>query len=282
MSVPVHAQTGQLMTRDEKGLGRLFSVLADPFTAEIVEWQIVHTKGQQAFVLPFVDACHYVERLNSAAPGWSHHIEFVFPECQLVKYRLVIEGVSRLGIGEDIAADPTSFVGRINRAMVRACQAFGLGRYLLCIPGAWVDYHPAAKSIRFKPRLPAWALPGGAGVPPRVIGKLMEAIPLTRPGPHQPVAPGAIAQKKNQQPKSPAAQLRWPARDAEDPVADAQALKAYGELYFQLKRAGLAESIQPVVPPITFGDLRRRSMEICELMAVIEAQNESALQSWEG
>ncbi len=234
------------MTRDEQVLESLFLKLADPFPAELVEWQIVEANGGKAFVLPFVDPRHYIDRLNTVAPGWENHIDFVLPECQLARYRLVIQGISREGIGEDLSSDPISFEGKINRAMIRACQAFGLGRYLLFIAGSWADYDSETKSLFCHPTLPVWALPGGAGAPANAIGKLMGEPP---------------AQQHQRQPSAPAP-AKKPAKQPDEAIADAKALVAFGSLVLKAKQAGVAEGVQPVIPPITIGELRKRYAEV--------------------
>ena len=239
------------MTRDEQELESLFLKLADPFPVELVVWQVVEANGGKAFVLPFVDPRHYIDRLNAVAPGWENHIDFVLPECQLARYRLVIQGISREGIGEDLFSDPTSFEGKINRAMIRACQAFGLGRYLLFIAGSWADYDSETKSLFCRPTLPAWALPGGAGAPANAIGKLLGEPPVQQQQ-RQPSVPAPV--------KKPA--IPQTTKQPDDAIADAKALTAFGSLFFKARQAGVAEGVQPVIPPITVGELRKRYAEV--------------------
>src|SRR5215472_7665201 len=46
------------------------------------------------------------------------------------------------------------------QAFNRACSCFGLGRYLYCFDGVWVDLDERKRPRRI-PQLPGWATPAG-------------------------------------------------------------------------------------------------------------------------
>lgn len=242
------------MTSSEQELESLFVLLADPFPEELVEWQVIDLSKDKlhAFVIPFVNPRHYQDRLNAIVPGWENHIDFVLPDCQLARYRLVIQGISREGIGEDLPNDPSSFEGKINRAMIRACQAFGLGKYLLFIIGCWIEYDPKEKRILIPPSLAAWARPGGAGAPANAIGKILGEMPIRNQRPFQATTTSPMQSKTEKQP--------------DDAIASGTALEAYGALVLKATQAGV-EGSQPVVPPISVGELRKRYAEVRSLLA---------------
>jgi len=265
----------------------LFRWLSDPFPYENVSWVVVETApgGQKVFVIPHVIAHHYKARLDAAAPGWNADYEVIDPDDPYIRCILTIEGVKREGIGDVLASDD-SFAGKQDRAFIRACQGFGLGKYLQFISGIWVDYDKEIHKIT-PPNLPAWALPGGCGYPANVPGKRQPPqLPKTTPDKNlqkpanfqQPqsatIQNSAKSRANTSAPVSPLKQSPQPEKaqstqpkpaqtppaadkQPDDAIANAQALKAWSDLALKAHLAGIT-NIESVRPPIQVGELRKR------------------------
>jgi len=266
----------------------LFRRLSDPFPYEAVSWAVIESApgGQQVFVIPYVAAAHYKARLDIAAPGWKADYEVIDPNDPYIRCTLTIEGVAYTGIGDTMASDDT-FAGKQDRSFIRACQTAGLGKYLQYISGVWVNYDKETRKI-VPPYLPTWALPGGCGYPANVPGKRQfsqntPAKSLRKPATSRQAqsatiqdsgksgaansAPVQAPKQSPQQPK-PATQSNQPKakptqtppavkKQPDDAIANAQALKAWGDLVLKAHLAGIKE-IESVRPPIQVGELRKR------------------------
>ena len=241
----------------------LFHRLAAPFPPDWVEWSVIETSesSHQAFVIPFVDAPYYENILNRLTPDWKHQVTVVD---SVPCIQITIRGVRREGKGDLLPGDRSPEGGQ-KQAFIRACQSFGLGKYLQYLRGVWVDYDPEKKAILSTPSLPAWALPGGAGLPANVPGKCQgdqskkfQSVSAST-GLHAGGVDGRTSSPQVFPPKAP-----------EHAVANAQALQAWGSLFREAKRAGISD-IQVVIPPISVGDLRRR---YCALRARLVQQQE--------
>ena len=222
---------------------RKFDVFIDPFPGEYVHWVVAHVDGARAFTVPFVAAQRYKDRLDSVFPGWK--IRWETFDLGGLRCRLEIEGVVHEGVARPDEPDGLNDDFQADKAFIRACQQFGLGRYLQYLPCRWVDYDPTTqKVISSAPALPAWALPGGKGYPANVPGKLKNAYPQQG----KPVQARAKLEKQG-----------------DHEIANEQALNAWEVLFCKARKAGIAE-VEPVVPPITVGDLRKRYKELKDQM----------------
>lgn len=212
---------------------RKFDEFVDPFPEEDVRWVVAQVDGARAFTVPYVSAQRYKDRLDRVFPGWKIHWETF--DSEGLRCRLEIEGIVHEGMAQPEESDGLNNSFQADKAFIRACQRFGLGRYLQYLPCRWVDYDPVAhKVISSVPTLPAWALPGGKGYPTNVPGKL-----------------------KNTQQREPVQAPAKLEKQGDHEIASEQALNAWEVLFSEARKAGLSE-IEPVVPPITVGDLRKR------------------------
>jgi len=276
----------------------LFRRLSDPFPYEAVSWAVIESApgGQQVFVIPHVAAAHYKARLDIAAPGWNADYEVIDPDDPYLRCTLTIEGVAYTGIGDTMASDDT-FAGKQDRSFIRACQTAGLGKYLQYISGVWVNYDKETRKI-VPPYLPTWALPGGCGYPANVPGKQQfsqntPAKSLRKPATLRESqsatildsgksgaansAPVQAPKQSPQQPK-PATQSNQPTPPAaekqpDDAIANAQALKAWGDLVLQAHLAGIKE-IESVRPPIQVGELRKRYTALKQQLTALRQSQE--------
>jgi len=211
----------------------------DPFPGDAVRWVVAQVDGARAFTVPYVFAQQYKDRLDSVFPGWKIYWETF--DLEGLRCRLEIEGVVHEGTALPEESDGLDNNFQADKAFIRACQQFGLGRYLQYLPCRWVDYDPVAqKVISSAPPLPAWALPGGKGYPPNLPGKLKHAYSQQR----EPVNAQARLEKQG-----------------DHEIANSQALDAWEVLFSKAREAGISE-IEPVVPPIRVGDLRKRYKEL--------------------
>jgi len=271
----------------------LLSNLRDPFSAGWVRWIVVEVLEEKAFAIPYVDAAHYKARLDEMAPGWKMMIENL--ETGGVCCRLEIPGGDHAYMGCADLSGPSAGLGKeftADRAFIRACQELGLGEYLEYLPGLWVDYDPKAKKvISAPPVLPAWALPGGAGFPANVPGRPQPALKandrkVQKPA-HSPQMaksarePAKNAESEKVQESAPSRQTQSATvkdsaacqKQGPDEIANAQALKAWGDLALKAKKLGVT-GIEPIVPPIKVRDLRTRYRELKDRVDQISAKGE--------
>lgn len=240
-----HAARGARCT----DVDRVYDKLIDPFPGECVRWVVAQVDGTRAFVVPYVPAQHFKDRLDSVLAGWKKSL--VILDSEGVQCLLEIEGVTQEGTALINEQDGLNENFRADKAFIRACQKFGLGHYLQYLPGQWVDYDlQAHKVISPVPTLPAWALPGGTGCPTNVPGKAQcckpHLAPKTRLNTAQP-------------------QLT-PEKQGDHEIANAQALNAWEVLVFKARKTGISD-IDPIVLPVTVGDLRKRYKELKDLMS---------------
>jgi hypothetical protein len=250
----------------------LLKRLTDPFPEEFVEWQIYEMTAnkRKVFVIPTVDLRHYEARLNEVAPGWERHYELLLPICNLIRCRLVIMGESRDGIAEDFLNDSTFVVDKINRAFLRACQTFGLGKYLLFLSGYWVAYDPETNTTSVKFILPAWALPGGDAFQPDTPGRPREQTTLNLKASGTTRLLATKAQGSTDTQNTPSQPSRLP----DNAYADASALKAWVDLISKARQVGLT-NIDTVVPPIKVGELRMRYATLRNLITRAQVRQQA-------
>jgi len=157
----------------------LVAALEVPFDPSKIEWRVMNTtKGQQPArgqVVPYADQRAYTDRLNAlfTPAGWTRkytiHTSANFERSKdqkiaakvLVTCELTIFGLgSHSATGEEWADDDNSCTAAEAQAFKRSCACFGLGRYLYCFTGTWVDLDDR-KRPKFVPQLAGWATPAG-------------------------------------------------------------------------------------------------------------------------
>jgi hypothetical protein len=154
------------------------AALEIPFDPGVIDWRVTNTnkngklRGQ---VIPYADQRAYTDRLNVlfTPAGWTRkyaiHTSANFERSRdqkivakvLVTCELMIFGLgSHSATGEEWADNDNAGTSAEAQAFKRACSCFGLGRYLYCFDGVWVDLdeRKRPKSI---PPLPGWATPAG-------------------------------------------------------------------------------------------------------------------------
>jgi hypothetical protein len=161
---------------------RLLAELEVPFDPAMVKWRVVRTakSGRRGAVLPYADPRAYTDRLNQVVSpgGWvfvptvstlpnlsrklwdgrSIHTGKVIVEGSLTIHRLA----THVGNGEAWADREHSVSSAEAQALRRACNCFGLGRYLYWFRETWVSLDRRGDPIK-PPTLPEWALPPGIG-----------------------------------------------------------------------------------------------------------------------
>lgn len=156
----------------------LIASLEVPFHPSVIEWRVTNTsKGgtPRGQVMPYADQRAYTDRLNAlfTPAGWTRrytvHTSANFERSRdqkivakvLVTCELTIFGIgSHSATGEAWADDENACTSSEAQAFKRACTCFGLGRYLYCCAGTWVDLDERKRPTRV-PALPAWATPEG-------------------------------------------------------------------------------------------------------------------------
>src|SRR5690606_24966838 len=138
---------------------------------------------KRAQALPYADPRVYEDRLNALVPGaWEVAFE-PRGETRLI-CRLSIQGVTRSSTGES-GDGPDAGAGTAAEAQAfkRACEKFGLGRYLYAMEAQWVDYDADKKqlaldnSMRMRRRAPT-PVDGSGPIGPQRAAKLGQALAI--------------------------------------------------------------------------------------------------------
>lgn len=160
-------------------LGEIIADLEMPFDPSVIEWRVTNTtKGaakSRGHVVPYANQRAYTDRLNAllTPAGWTRRytvhtsVNFerskdqkttakVFVTCDLTIFGLG----SHSATGEEWADDENACTSAEAQAFKRACACFGLGRYLYCFTGTWVDLDER-KRPKTTPQLVGWATPEG-------------------------------------------------------------------------------------------------------------------------
>ena len=152
----------------------LFEALAQPFPISEIEFRAGATNQEKtkALALAYITSRAGMARLDAVmGPGnWKDEYTAGPAGGVLCSLSLRIDGE---WITKQDGADNTNFEavkGGFSDAFKRACVKWGIGRYLYYLEGTWVKCQERGKTIVLAedPRMPAWALPGGAGVPSEV------------------------------------------------------------------------------------------------------------------
>lgn len=159
----------------------LYEGLSKPFKEKEIEWRVQSQGKKQdgtvwCMVLAYVDARACTRRLDQVVGplGWKREITHLDNGvmCKLSLY----DEAHNQWVGKDDGAEETkveAFKGGISKAFVRACAAWGIGRYLYYLPSTFAEVSMERKDgwnkVWWKeekitywwktPSLPAWALP---------------------------------------------------------------------------------------------------------------------------
>jgi len=133
----------------------LLAALSAPFHPSDVKYRAgaVSRDKTKAQALPYADPRAYEDRLNATVPGdWS--VEFAPWGEHRIICRLTIHGVTRSSTGEATdSPDNVAGTSAEAQAFKRACNKFGLGRYLYDLTPQWTDYDPNKRTLA-APRMP--------------------------------------------------------------------------------------------------------------------------------
>src|SRR4051794_6256951 len=148
--------------------------LLDPFPPDKVGWkpQAVSKKGDSALAVAYIDARDVMDRLDAVVgvAGWrdcyAEHADGTVT-CKL-ELKGGGEGGPKVDVGDESEQKEPGNRKKAaySDALKRAAVKWGVGRYLYALPSLWCRYDAEKKQFTETPRLPAWALPGGAGSPP--------------------------------------------------------------------------------------------------------------------
>lgn len=146
--------------------------LAAPFPLADVHFRPGATNREktQALALAYLDARAIMDRLDEVVgpENWKDEYTSWEGKGMLCRLSLRIDGE---WVGKEDAAEATDIEpvkGAVSDALKRAAVKWGIGRYLYNLDNAWVKCEERGRSVILleKPRLPTWALPKGAQVPP--------------------------------------------------------------------------------------------------------------------
>lgn len=176
---------------DER-VAEVMAALRDPFPAEAVGFkpQTVAKSGERCMVVAYIDARDVQDRLNAVLGilGWQDSYDILPAGGVLCRLSVRIDGgewVTREDVGSPSEQpDPGDRLkAATSDALKRAAVKLGIGRYLYDLPTQWVPYDPQKKQPAELPRLPAWALPGGAGKPRGAAAPPPKPAPAKEPPP---------------------------------------------------------------------------------------------------
>lgn len=153
-----------------------YKALKEPFDPKAISWRVGATTGDKTsgLALAYIDARDVMGRLDDVLGFENWRDSYLETNrgrtfCTL-EIRVNGEWISKTdGAGD---SDEEGEKGSISDALKRAAVKFGIGRYLYNLENIWADIVPAGKSFRFKDpaslykKLPAWAIPSGANLPP--------------------------------------------------------------------------------------------------------------------
>lgn len=149
----------------------ILEALRAPFPARAVGWKPQSVKGNRALAAAYIDARDVMQRLDAVVGPASWKDEYTELEGGQVRCRLSLRLGGEWVHKEDVGGESEQPDGGDRRkaaysdALKRAAVKWSVGRYLYWLPASWSDYDPQKRAVE-APRLPAWALPGGSGMPP--------------------------------------------------------------------------------------------------------------------
>jgi hypothetical protein len=150
------------------------AILRRPFRADQIGWKVqaVAKTGASALVVAYIDARDVMDRLDEAVgiAGWRDN--FIHTPEGAVRCRLELKmdgewiGKEDVGGQSDQPDEGDRHKAAVSDALKRAAVKWGIGRYLYSLPVTWVAYDAQKKQMAQTPKLPDWALPPKAPVPP--------------------------------------------------------------------------------------------------------------------
>ena len=153
----------------------IFDALAHPFPVSEIEFRAGATNHEKtkALALAYITSRAAMARLDAVMGPGNWKDEYTAGPAGGVLCSLSLR-INNEWITKQDGAENTNFEavkGGFSDAFKRACVKWGIGRYLYYLEGTWVRCQERGKSIVLAedPKLPAWALPGGAGVPPEAV-----------------------------------------------------------------------------------------------------------------
>jgi hypothetical protein len=176
VGVPPEFPGNQRFSQQE--IKEFWTALEIPFDPGVIDWRVTNTTRNgklRGHVIPYADQRAYTDRLNAlfTPAGWTRkyaiHTSANFERGRdqkivakvLVTCELMIFGFgSHSATGEEWADNDNAGTSAEAQAFKRACSCFGLGRYLYCFDGVWVDLDER-KRPKSVPQLPGWATPAG-------------------------------------------------------------------------------------------------------------------------
>lgn len=148
----------------------LMNRLSEPFPPSEVKWKCQVVRGNRALAVAYVDARVVEDRLDAVlGPGGWQDSYTVLPNNSVVctlKVRIGSEWIEKSDVGSqsDQPDEGDRMKSAFSDALKRAAVKLGVGRYLYRVDSQWVDYDTQTRQLKGKPKLPAWALPGGKPV----------------------------------------------------------------------------------------------------------------------
>lgn len=141
--------------------------LKAPFPPEAISWRVGATNKDKTkgIALAYIDARDVMRRFDEVCGlDWQCRYSHVTDKGVVCEIGIKIDGEWRWrsnGAGE---TDVEGEKGAMSDAMKRAAVLWGVGRYLYDLPNEWVELDEY-KRLKRTPKLPDWAIPGGASQP---------------------------------------------------------------------------------------------------------------------
>jgi hypothetical protein len=148
---------------EEKTLASIYDRLTEPFAIEQIEIKPGATTKDKAkaLALPYADRVAYLDRLDEVVGPENWSVEYRQISENAVFCRLTILGVVREDVGEchktdrDGQPDENRATTAVAQSFKRACNTFGIGRYLNSLPQIWAEYDGQKRQFNDIPRVVA-------------------------------------------------------------------------------------------------------------------------------
>ena len=148
---------------EEKTLASIYDRLTEPFAIEQIEIKPGATTKDKAkaLALPYADRVAYLDRLDEVVGPQNWSVEYRQISENAVFCRLTILGVVREDVGEchktdrDGQPDENRATTAVAQSFKRACNTFGIGRYLNSLPQIWAEYDGQKRQFNDVPRVVA-------------------------------------------------------------------------------------------------------------------------------
>ncbi len=162
------AATPALYVDPQVRINNLLEEVQVPFDPVLVKWKVHEFRRAQGRLyglgLPYADPRAYKDRLNFLLTpvGWTDRYSITTtPAKVLVTCELNIQVLGlHSATGEEWARNEHASTAAEAQAFKRACACFGLGRYLYCFEGQWLQLDKDKRPMT-EPEIPEWATPDG-------------------------------------------------------------------------------------------------------------------------